>query len=102
MAGETYELHGYYPRILSDAEWANLQHLADERHRRRGRGDIVGIITGLNLCYCGYCGNAMVAQNLMHRARADGTLNPGHRRLLCCGYSHGKRCQCPAARQSFR
>ena len=97
VAGEAFELHDYYPRILSDAEFGDLQHLADERHRRRGRGEIVGIITGLNLCYCGYCGNAMVGQNLMHRARADGTLNPGHRRLLCCGYSHGNRCPVPGS-----
>ena len=39
----------------------------------------------------------MVGQNLMHRARADGTLNPGHRRLLCCGYSHGNRCPVPGS-----
>lgn len=33
--GEAYELHDYYPRLLSDVEWAELRHLATERHRRR-------------------------------------------------------------------
>jgi DNA invertase Pin-like site-specific DNA recombinase len=95
--GEAYELHDYYPRLLSDAEWSELQHLATERHRRRGHGDIVGLITGLNLTYCGYCGQAVVAQNLMGRAKPDGSLADGHRRLLCCGYSHSTGCPVPGS-----
>lgn len=93
--GEAYMLEEYYPRILSDIEWAELQHLAGQRHRRRGAGEIPGIITGIGLAYCGYCGTALVAQNIMHRRRADGSLSDGHRRLHCTSYS--KRGGCSAS-----
>ena len=93
--GEAYMLEEYYPRILSDAEWAELQHLAGQRHRRRGAGEIPGIITGIGLTYCGYCGTALVAQNIMHRRREDGSLSDGHRRLHCTSYS--KRGGCSAS-----
>lgn len=95
VGGEAYMLEEYYPRILSDTEWAELQHLAGQRHRRRGAGEIPGIITGIGLTYCGYCGTALVAQNIMHRRRADGSLSDGHRRLHCTSYS--KRGGCSAS-----
>lgn len=90
--GEDYELDGYYPRILSDVEWGELQHLAGQRLRRRGNGEIPGIVTGVGLAYCGYCGTALVAQNLMSRQRADGSLADGHRRLQCTSYSKNGGC----------
>lgn len=97
VGGESYELEGYYPPLLSDQEWAELQHLLSDRRRRRGRGEIVGFITGISMTYCGYCGEAMVAQNIMHRVRADGSLADGHRRLICCGYSAGNQCPVPGS-----
>lgn len=83
LDGEDYELEGYYPRILSEIEWAELQYLAGQRNRRRGHGEIPGIVTGIGLAICGYCGTALVAQNLMNRQPEDGTLADGHRRLHC-------------------
>ncbi|WP_448125816.1 recombinase family protein [Pseudomonas veronii] len=90
--GEDYELEGYYPPILSDTEWAELQHLAGQRFRRRGAGEIPGIITGIGLAHCGYCGTAVVAQNIMNRRRADGSISDGHRRLHCTAYSKNGGC----------
>ncbi|PWB34643.1 recombinase family protein [Pseudomonas sp. SDI] len=90
--GEDYELDDYYPRILTDVEWGELQHLASQRHRRRGHGEIPGIVTGVGLAYCGYCGTALVAQNLMNRKRKDGTMADGHRRLHCTSYSKNGGC----------
>lgn len=90
--GEDYELEDYYPRILSDVEWGELQHLAGQRLRRRGAGEIPGIITGVGLTYCGYCGTALVAQNIMNRRRPDGSLSDGHRRLQCTSYSKQGGC----------
>ncbi|NWF16991.1 recombinase family protein [Pseudomonas reactans] len=92
LDGEDYELEEYYPRVLSDTEWAELQHLASQRFRRRGAGEIPGIITGVGLAFCGYCGTAVVAQNIMNRRRADGTIADGHRRLHCTSYSKNGGC----------
>ncbi|TVT90799.1 recombinase family protein [Pseudomonas sp. RGB] len=92
LDGEDYELEDYYPRVLSDTEWAELQHLASQRFRRRGAGEIPGIITGVGLAFCGYCGTAVVAQNIMNRRRADGTIADGHRRLHCTSYSKNGGC----------
>lgn len=90
--GEDYELESYYPRILTDLEWGELQHLAGQRLRRRGNGEIPGIVTGIGLTYCGYCGTALVAQNLMNRQRADGSLADGHKRLHCTSYARNGGC----------
>lgn len=90
--GEDYLLEDYYPRLLTDAEFAELQQLAGQRFRRRGAGEIPGIITGIGLTWCGYCGTALVAQNLLGRRREDGTLADGHRRLHCTSYSKNEGC----------
>ena len=47
LDGQEYSLHGYYPALMPPDEWSELQHLAADRSRRRGRGDIVGLITGI-------------------------------------------------------
>ncbi|WP_341774231.1 hypothetical protein [Burkholderia gladioli] len=68
--------------------------MAEQRGRRKGKGEIPGVVTGLSITYCGYCGAAIVAQNLMGRRRAaDGRPYPGHRRLHCVTYSKGDGCK---------
>jgi hypothetical protein len=60
--------------------------LAAHRGRRKGKGEIPGIITGFGIALCGYCGAAIVGPNSMHRKRmADGRVSPGHQRLSCVG-----------------
>lgn len=90
--GEPFLLEDYYPRLLSDAEFDELQDLVGQRHRRRGKGEIPGIITGMGITWCGYCGTAIIGQNLMSRVRKDGTIADGHRRLHCCSYSKNAGC----------
>ncbi|RDU95179.1 recombinase family protein [Trinickia dinghuensis] len=91
--GEEYRLEGYYPALLSTDEFAELQYLADQRGQRKGKGEIPGIVTGLGITRCGYCGTAIVGQNLMNRKRKeDGRPQDGHRRLICVGYSHNEGC----------
>ncbi|KVH55603.1 recombinase family protein [Burkholderia cepacia] len=92
--GEAFRLEGYYPALLTAAEFADLRYLAEQRGRRKGKGEIPGVVTGLGITYCGYCGAAIVAQNLMGRRRAaDGRPYPGHRRLHCVTYSKGDGCK---------
>jgi len=91
--GEDYLLEDYYPRVLSDDEFHELQAAAETRHGRRGASDIVGIVTGIGITWCGYCGTAVVAQNLVSRMKADGTLADGHRRLHCTSYGSGQGCK---------
>ncbi|XZG69220.1 recombinase family protein [Chitinibacteraceae bacterium HSL-7] len=89
--GEAYALAGYYPPIMSKADWDGLQLEVSGRMRKKGKGDIPGVITGLGILHCGYCGCAMVAQNL-NRAKPGQKPAPGHRRIICVGTSHGQRC----------
>ncbi|WP_313226765.1 recombinase family protein [Stutzerimonas chloritidismutans] len=91
--GEDYLLEGYYPPLLSDDEYYELQAVTDKRHGRRGASDIVGIVTGIGITWCGYCGTAVTSQNQISRAREDGTLNDGHRRLHCSSYSSSTGCK---------
>lgn len=92
LEGETYRLEGYYPPILTADEFADLSSLVESRVRRKGKGEIPGIVTGMGITYCGYCGTAVLGQNMMFKARKDGTLADGHRRLICVGYSHNSGC----------
>lgn len=96
LDGTAYRLPGYYPAILTQAEWDDLQTLAEDRHRRKIKGDIPGVITGLRLALCGYCGCAVVAQNDANKRKskdADGRIRDTYRRLRCQQNFHGTGCQ---------
>ena len=91
--GEEFELRGYYPPLIDDIDYQRLQASNLRRVKRKGKGEIPGLITGLGILHCGYCGCAVVGQNLMTRPRKDdGTPQDGHRRLICCGNSLASAC----------
>ncbi|MFM0517913.1 recombinase family protein [Caballeronia jiangsuensis] len=86
VEGETYLLPGYYPALLTEAEFASLQYLRAQRGRRVGRAEVISFMTGLGITFCARCGYAMGNQNIMSRPkRADGLPHEGHRRLVCTG-----------------
>lgn len=97
--GEDYLLRDYYPALLSEVEWEDLQRVVSNSGRRRIKGDLPHIITGIGLTYCGYCGRPMAGQNLATKKRLpDGRIRDGYRRLLCAsaaGYSTG--CNVPGS-----
>jgi DNA invertase Pin-like site-specific DNA recombinase len=101
VGGEVYRLDGYYPPLLTAAEFDALQVAVDRRQGRRGVGEIPSILTGMGICTCGYCGAAIVSQNLMGRKRQpDGRPWPGHRRLICTSNASGHGCPVPGSLQS--
>jgi len=98
LDGTAWRLPGYYPALLSRAEWDALQALAAGRGRRKASGPVPHIITGLGITTCGYCGRAIVGQNIGTRRRQpDGRIHDGHRRLLCTSNTHGDRCPVPGS-----
>ena len=62
LGGEQYLLEGYYPAILSQAEYDELQRVAAQTGRRRVKGDLPHVITGLGITVCGYCGRPMAGR----------------------------------------
>lgn len=90
--GDEFELPDYYPRLMSDAEFDELQLLTQQRSRRRGRGAVPGVVTGIGITFCGYCGTSMAAQNQMRKVKADGTLLDGNRRLICVNSMNAGGC----------
>lgn len=91
--GQAYRLPGYYPALLTQAEWDELQHLAAGRGRRPGKGAVPHILTGMRITVCGYCGHALVGQNIGTRNRdAEGRIQDGHRRLHCTGTAYAPPC----------
>ncbi|MDR7331779.1 recombinase family protein [Roseateles asaccharophilus] len=103
VAGEEFELQGYYPAALTPEQWSELQAAGDQRVRRGGRtgaGDVPHVITGIGITYCGYCGCAMSGQNLFGKIKRQGDrLSPGYRRLLCAGQQYASgRCKYPKSR----
>ncbi|AZC37077.1 recombinase family protein [Pseudomonas chlororaphis] len=91
--GEDYELPEYYPRLMSDIEFDELQVLTKQRSRRRPKGAIPGVITGIGMTWCGYCGTAMTGANQMRRIKSDGKLLDGHRRLICVSNLNAMGCK---------
>ncbi|MCY1351850.1 hypothetical protein D9M69_381280 [compost metagenome] len=91
--GEYFELPDYYPRLMSDAEFDELQLLTTQRSRRRPKGAIPGVVTGIGITYCGYCGTAMTGVNQMVKIKPDGTLRDGNRRLLCVSNMNAAGCK---------
>lgn len=96
--GQAWRLPGYYPALLTEAEWSDLQALAAGRGRRHAKGPVPHIVTGMRITVCGYCGRAMVGQNIGTRnRRADGGIQDGHRRLHCTSYGHAGGCPVPGS-----
>jgi len=94
--GQKYVLQGYYPALLTPEEWAELQTLNEVRARTKMRVfQVPGVITGVGMTVCGYCGTALIGINQGGRLRADGTLADGHRRLVCVAYNDAKACPGP-------
>ena len=91
--GEEYLLRDYYPALLSESDWQDLQRLANDSGRRRVKGDLPHVITGIGVTICGYCGTPMAGQHLATKPRLpDGRIRDGYRRLLCAAKSYGQRC----------
>ena len=90
LGEQTYQLPDYYPALLTPAEWDGLQLANSGRGRRKAKGPVPHILTGIGITVCGYCGRAMVGQNIGTRNRdEDGRIQDGHRRLHCTSTSHG-------------
>lgn len=90
LDGEHFRLPGYYPPLLTAVEWDELQTISTGRGRRTAKGPVPHILTGMGITVCGYCGRAMVGQNIGTRNRdAQGRIQDGHRRLHCTSNSHG-------------
>ncbi|SFB97058.1 Resolvase, N terminal domain [Polaromonas sp. OV174] len=93
LAGEQYNLPGYYPALLTPAEWSELQAVAGGRGRRTAKGPVPHIITGMRITLCGYCGRALCGQNIGTRNRLPGgRIQDGHRRLHCTSKAYGDGC----------
>ncbi|SDJ59680.1 Resolvase, N terminal domain [Pseudomonas indica] len=90
--GVEYLLEGYYPALMSADEFDELQDLSGQRHRRRGKGSIPGIITGIGLAWCGYCGLSVCAMNQKGKVDEAGRLRDTYRRMLCSSAQVGNPC----------
>lgn len=97
--GEKFLLRDYYPAVLPESDWSELQRIKSESGRRRIKGDLPHIITGLGITFCGYCGRPMSGQHLANKPRLpDGRIRDGYRRLLCASASaYGGGCPVPGS-----
>lgn len=83
LDGETFTLEGYYPPVISPAEWDEVQLLAGQRSRKMIRNKVPAILTGFGVTICGYCGKPKKTQTMVSRMREDGSVPDGNRRLQC-------------------
>lgn len=99
IGDDVFRLEKFYPALISPEEFAELQMLMAQRARTGGAvaKAIPGVITGAGLAWCGYCGGAMAANNIIARRRADGSLSDGNRRIACTCHTTKKPCPYPAS-----
>jgi hypothetical protein len=98
IEGKDYPMPDYYPALMTEAEFIELQALRTQRGRTAGtRSDIVSFLTGMRLSFCMKCGSAIANQNNLkgRSLRADGLPQDGHRRIYCTSVTQSdknKRC----------
>ncbi|MGF6978994.1 DNA invertase Pin-like site-specific DNA recombinase [Paraburkholderia sp. JPY465] len=95
--GQTFTLEGYYgdAALITAEKFEQLRHVVSLRGKRRVKSQVPGLLTGLNLTYCGHCGSLMVSHSQLKESNKlpDGTYRLGARRLRCGSYYRlGQRC----------
>lgn len=91
--GVEYRLDDYYPAVLTQAEYDELQVELKQRRRVKGDSGVVGIITGLGIARCAYCGSSMASQNMVNRKRDEqGNVRDSHRRANCTADQTNRTC----------
>ncbi|WP_082113751.1 recombinase family protein [Chromobacterium vaccinii] len=86
VGGEKFELKNYYPAIITEEEYNSLQTEAGGRFKFSQNGGIIGVVSGLGILRCGYCGAAAVVKNYLNRKKeSNGNIKDSHRRLMCLG-----------------
>ena len=89
--GSRYVIKNYYPAIMTNEEFSDLQHLIKSRATTKAQSGFCNILTGMKITYCGYCSNVVGAQNYTNRA-ANGKLKDSLRRIYCHSWKLGSDC----------
>ncbi|MGF6660054.1 DNA invertase Pin-like site-specific DNA recombinase [Paraburkholderia atlantica] len=91
--GQTYTLRGYYPPLITESEFHELQALAAKRGFRKGKSVVSPIVTGWGITVCGYCGSVIVSQHQNKKKRDASKQHTYTRYLRCAQYQQkGKHC----------
>ena len=90
---ENYVIKNYYPPVLSESDFNELQHFIKNRGITKAQSKIPGLITGMRVTYCGYCNTTMVGQNFLLRKDSNGSLSQGNRRIHCQSLHKTKSCK---------
>jgi len=84
-----YVLEDYYPPILSVNEFSELESLLKSNVRQIGKKVLTGVVTGIKVAVCGYCGNAMFGTNHLNKAKDPNKIyGNGYRRITCSGVNN--------------
>lgn len=98
LDGEVFRLTDYYPAVLTEPAFQELQQEFGARGRRKGKGTIPGVLTGVGVCFCGYCGMAMAGNNRDERKRKTGDPRKDvKRRLVCNSTTTVDGCEVPGS-----
>lgn len=81
--GETYKIQNYYPSILTIQEFDEIQQIRKKRGSTKSQGKIPSLITGMRICFCGYCGFSLNSQNHVHKIKSNIDVPDGYRRVVC-------------------
>ena len=83
--GESFELEGYYPPLVDADTFNRVLASRGRRKWKRGPTATPGVLTGLGITFCGYCGSPIIAQNIWSSRgpRLDGKRREGNRRARC-------------------
>lgn len=90
--GQDRVIKGYYPAVLSEADFYDLQKTVAGRASTKSQRQAVNLVTGMQVSHCGLCGSVLCGQNYSHR-QTGGSLSDGYRRIRCGSYGQGSDCR---------
>lgn len=88
VKGEQYKLNGYYPAIMTETQWYELQAIKKRRQTAEGNRKRVSLVSGMGIAKCLHCG-AMIAAGLCSDTHTTRFYCAGKRNLQngCKGFS---------------
>ncbi|WNC72511.1 recombinase family protein [Thalassotalea psychrophila] len=82
LNGASYTLYDYYPKLIDEDKFYELQHLLKARQLHSNKAKHPHVFSGLGILYCGHCGSTMV-----------GASTKGHLRYRCKAGNLNQNCK---------
>lgn len=89
--GEVFDMPGYYPALMTQEAFDELQAIVARRSRHTIKSEIPSLLTGIKIAFCGYCG-ASIVNHTKSREGGEVVFKESQRRIRCLAAAKFKGC----------